>query len=167
MGFGFHSHGRGFFLDTILPSKFSPQKTIQSNVLHSMMIPFNPMDRSPWSGGEGRTKGLGPVEYGAGSRLGLQLRSRRLELSPANTAITGFRRSHDNNLYNLEARFLGKVGWFFYIRFCVDGGYIIRFFSQWEADYWRDLKQIGYLQNLQIQRIISPFGLGHKCRHKM
>lgn len=87
--------------------------------------------------------------------------------SPANTAITGFRRSHDNNLYNLEARFLGKVGWFFYIRFCVDGGYIIRFFSQWEADYWRDLKQIGYLQNLQIQRIISPFGLGHKCRHKM
>lgn len=69
--------------------------------------------------------------------------------APANTAITGFRRSHDNNLFNLEARFFGIAGWLVYILFCVDGC-ISRFFSRWERDYWWDLKQtMGYVQ---IQR---------------
>ena len=86
----------------------------------------------PWivrhvGGPKGRTKGLGPGDNGVRSRLGFQLRSRRLELFSTQHGHHRLQAQSWEQVVQLGGEIFGKVGWFFYNLFCVDG-YIINFF---------------------------------------
>ena len=120
MGFGFHSHGRGIFLILYSHQNFRPKKrynpfgssiafhddSVQSHGSFAMLVALKVVPKA-WD--------LASTEYEAD--WGYSFDHEGWSFSPPNTAITGFRRSHENNLYNLEARFLGKLGDFFTIYF--------------------------------------------------